>query len=300
MKKPHYFFIISVFFGWLLVTGCAQVEKIIAALETATPTLTSTLTPTITPTPTQTPLPTLTAAPSPTPIIPDMGWELLQPGLERRKVNLFDDKGQHVEHLYILRLDPTHFRFDVAYHQQPQTLEVWQAETDALIVVNGGYFRQEEEVYLPNGLTVVNGEVIGSSYDDFAGMLAVTDDGPELRWLAQAPYDSNEPLKAALQSFPLLVKPGGELGFPAEHEDNRQARRSAIGQDKKGQILLIIAAQGYFTLHQFSKYLTHSDFDLDIALNLDGGKSSGVLLANPLEKVTELTLLPIVITVHSR
>lgn len=300
MKRPHCFFIVSLFFGWLLVTGCTQIEKIITVSQIATPTFTPTLPPTVKSTSTQTLLPTVTTTPSPTPLIPDTGWELLQPGLERRKINLFDDKGQLVEYLYILRLDPSHFQFDVAYHQVPQTLDAWQAETDALIVVNGGYFRQQEEVYIPTGLTVVNGEAIGSSYDDFAGMLVVTNDGPELRWLAQTPYDPNEPLKAALQSFPLLVKPGGELGFPAEYEDNRQARRTAIGQDKKGRILLIVTTQGYFTLHQFSKYLTRSKFDLDIAINLDGGKSSGLLLANPLEKVSELTLLPIVITIYSR
>ncbi len=299
MKKPYSFFILCLILGCLLI-GCGQIEQMVAVFATATPTptLTPTLTPTPTSTPTQIPLPTFTVTPSSTPIVPDTDWELLHPGLERRIINFFDDKGKHVEHLYILRLDPNHYKFDVAYHQKPQSLEAWQAETKALIVINGGYFRQEEDTYIPNGLMVVNGTAIGSSYDAFAGMLAVTNDGPELRWLAQSPYNPNESLRAALQSFPLLVKPGGELGFPAEYEDNRQARRSAIGQDKNGRIILMVAGQGYFTLHQFSTYLTHSDFDLDIAINLDGGKSSGILLANPMEKVSELILLPIVITVN--
>jgi len=300
MKKPFCLSILYLLLGCLLITGCSYIEKMVAVLATVTPTFTPTSTPTVTPTPTQTPLPIFTATPSPSPIVPDTGWELLQPGLERRIINLFDDSGKHVEHLYTLRIDPSRYKFDVAYHQKPQTLEAWQAETNALIVINGGYFRQEKEVYIPNGLTIVKGKAIGDSYDTFAGMLAITDERPELRWLAQTPYDPNEPLRAALQSFPLLVKPGGELGFPAENEDNHQSRRSAIGQDKSGRILLMVAAQGYFTLHQFSVYLTHSDFDLDIAMNLDGGKSSGILLAKSTEKVSELILLPIVITISSR
>ena len=46
----------------------------------------------------------------------------------------------------------------------------------------------------------------------------------------------------------MLVKPGGELGFPAEREDNVAARRTVIAQDQAGRILFIVAPRGYFTL----------------------------------------------------
>lgn len=257
--------------------------------------------------PTATPIPTSTAVPSPAPTllpasapVPDTGWLLLRPGLERRSINIYNDQNQQVEALYLLRLDPNQFRLDVAYHATPQNLENWQKETNALIVVNGGYFRIENERHIPNGLTIVNGETLGSSYGPFAGMLAIRDDGVELRWLASKPYDPYEPLRAALQSFPVLVKPGGELGFPAQYEDNLKARRTVIGQDQEGRILLIIASRGHFTLHQLSVYLTGSDLHLDIAINLDGGPSSGIWLAQPREIISSQTLLPIVILVHAR
>lgn len=131
-------------------------------------------------------------------------------------------------------------------------------------------------------------------------MLAVTANGPELRWLAQQSYRPNEPLLAGLQSFPILVKPGGEIGFPAQHEDHQQSRRTVIGQDRQGRILFIVTPRGYFTLHQLSLYLANSDFDLDIAVNLDGGPSSGVLVADPSEGIVPFTPLPVIITVHPR
>ncbi len=250
------------------------------------------------------PAPLLTPAslptPTPTVVIPDTGWEQLRSGLERRTINLFSDAGEPFEHLLILRLEPDGFQFDVAYHPQPQSLEAWQEETDALIVLNGGYFRLEDGTPVPNGLTVMGGESMGSSYGDFGGMLAITEDGPKLRWLAQAPYDPNEPLLAALQSFPVLVKPGGELGFPQEAEDNRAARRTVIGMDRDGRVLLTVASVGNFTLHGLSAYLVESDLDLDIAINLDGGPSSGMLLADPVDEVSSLAPLPIVITVRQR
>lgn len=199
-----------------------------------------------------------------------------------------------------MRLDQNYFRLEVAYHETPQTLENWQAETQSLIVVNGGYFREENDKYIPNGLTIAGGETIGSSYDAFAGMLAITHNGAELRWLANKPYHPNEPLWAALQSFPVLIKPGGKLGFAKQYEDNLQARRTVIGQDYEDRIILMVADQGYFTLHQLSVYLTESDLNLDIAINLDGGPSSGILLANPHEIIPAQSLLPIVITVYVR
>ena len=251
--------------------------------------------------PTWTALPTATTAvPSLTAIVPDTGWELLRPGLERRIVNLLSEDDEHAEQLYMLRLEPGRFRFGVAYDPKLRSLDAWQAETDALLLVNGGYFRQEGDTYVPNGLTVVDGKAMGTSYGSFGGMLAVTPGGLELRWLAQAPYDPQENLLAALQSFPVLVKPGGEVGFPEQYEDGRRARRTVIGQDNSGRILFVIASRGYFTLHQLSVYLTQSDLELKLAINLDGGTSSGLLLASPAEKVPAYIPLPVVITVHPR
>jgi exopolysaccharide biosynthesis protein len=131
-------------------------------------------------------------------------------------------------------------------------------------------------------------------------MLAIKDSGAELRWLVQKPYDPYEALHAALQSFPILVQPGGRLGFGAERENNVGARRTVIGQDKQGRILFIIAPQGYFTLHQMSLYLTASDLNLDVAVNLDGGGSTGILVANPPEVISSDRVLPFVVLVYPR
>jgi exopolysaccharide biosynthesis protein len=215
-------------------------------------------------------------------------------------IRLYNEQNQHIESIYIFRLDQNLFRLDVAYHVTPQSLEDWQRETNARMVINGGFFRVENEKYIPNGLTIVNGQALGDSYEGFGGMLAIHEGLAQLRWLVQEPYDTGEQLWAALQSFPLLVKPGGELGFPAEFEDNLQARRTAIAQDREGRILFLLAPRGHFTLHQLSLFLTGSDLNLNIAINLDGGPSSGIMLAEPREVILSQSLLPIVILVYSR
>jgi uncharacterized protein YigE (DUF2233 family) len=220
----------------------------------------------------------------------------LRPGLERRQISLVGPPGSPAETLALFRLEPAHFRFGVAYAPGAAfTLAQWQSQTGALMVVNGGYFT---EANYATGLIVADGVTSGSSYGDFAGMLAVTDTGPQLRWLAQQPYDPSEPLRAAVQSFPLLVKPGGELGFP--DEDGLMSRRTVVAQDTSGRLLFILAPGGFFTLHRLSRFLTESDLALDIALNLDGGTSTGLLLVDPLEQIPSFVPLPAVITVHAQ
>ena len=255
----------------------------------------SALTPTATFTPT--PVPSLSGTIE---TLPDTGWSQLRPGLERRLIRIYNDQHVQVELVYLWRLDQKSYRLDVAFDGRPRSLETWQKETNASLVMNGGYFSIENERYSPNGLTIVNGETLGSSFDGFGGMLAIKEDWAELRWLVEEPYQVYEPLQAALQSFTMLVRPGGELGLGPEREDNIAARRTAIAQDKDGRVIFIVAPQGYFTLHQLSVYLTESDLNLDIAVNLDGGGSTGILVADPREIIPSRVLLPFVILVYPR
>jgi uncharacterized protein YigE (DUF2233 family) len=227
------------------------------------------------------------------------GWSPLQRGLERRVIQIKNDQGQLLETLHIWRLDQNDFRLDVAFSGTPKSLETWQQQTNAAMVVNGGYFSIMSEVYTADGLTVLNGKATGHSFTS-GGMVAVNEHGAQLRWLAQKPYDPGESLQAALQSFPMLVTPGGGLGFGAEREDHVSARRTVIAQDKQGRILFIVAPDGTFTLHGLSAYLSASDLDLDMALNLDGGGSTGLMTANPREIIPSKVLLPFVILVYEK
>jgi uncharacterized protein YigE (DUF2233 family) len=231
--------------------------------------------------------------------IPEPGWTLLRPGLEKRVYPIYDGANQQVESLHIWRLDQNNFRMDIAFDRSPKSLETWQSQTNALMVVNGGFYSIDNERYFPDGLIILNGQVSGRSFNR-GGMLTINDSQTELRWLAQESYNSTEPLRAALQSFPILVTPGGGLGFGPERESHATARRTVVAQDKAGRILFMVAPGGYFTLHQLSLYLTKSDLNLDTALNLDGGGSTGILVADPYEIISPTRPLPFVILVYAR
>lgn len=131
-------------------------------------------------------------------------------------------------------------------------------------------------------------------------MLAIQEHGAELRWLEAEPYQPSEQIRAALQSFPVLVRPGGQLGYGPERESGARARRTVIAQDVQGRILLMVAPLGHFTLHELSAYLTTLDLNLDLAVNLDGGGSTGILVANPRELIAPTRPIPFVILVFPR
>lgn len=251
-------------------------------------------TPTNTPTPTATPTPII--PPTPTPLPADTGWQTVQPGIEVRSLNA--TIGASVERVTVTRLDPTAVVFRVLYAPRaPALVSAWAQQTGAVLVVNGGYFTPEQIV---TGLTISNRERFGTPYGDFAGMFAVTEAGDvSVRWLRTWPYDPSEPLREAVQSFPVLVKPGGVMGFPADGDDGRPSRRTVVAQDYSGRILMLIAPRGFFSLHALATWLTESDLDVDIALNLDGGASSGLWMPN-VAQIDSLTVVPVVIAVMSR
>ncbi|HUV89478.1 MAG TPA: phosphodiester glycosidase family protein [Anaerolineae bacterium] len=277
----------------LVASGCAWSPLL------STPTPTPTPTPAPTPTPYPTPYGVLTA-PTSTPEPPDTGWQLLQPGVEVRQVLV--ETGTAVERLAIVRLDPATVRFRVHYDPVvPRTVSGWAEHLQPLLVVNGGYFTPENET---TGLLISEGRAWGTPYEEFAGMFAVSPSpaGAEVvsvRWLRDWPYDPAEPLLEGLQSFPVLVKPGGVMGFPADADDGRPARRSVVAQDLQGRILIIVAPRGYLSLHELARFLAESDLDLNVALNLDGGFSTGLWLRAGEPALAPLYSPPVVLTADS-
>ena len=273
----------------LLASGCA------VFLPSPTPTPT----PMPSPTPWPTPTPVPTAWPTPTPEPPDTGWQPLQLGLEMRQVRVETD--EVAERLTIIRLDPAVVYFRVHYDPTtPRPVSGWAEQLQSLLVVNGGYFTPENETV---GLLVSEGRVWGTPYGEFAGMLAVTPGGQvSVRWLRDRPYDPGERLKEALQSFPVLVKPDGVMGFPADADDGRPARRSVVAQDRQARILIIVAPRGTLSLHELAGFLVGSDLDLDVALNLDGGFSTGLWLGaeGATVEIDSLVPVPSVVSVDLR
>jgi uncharacterized protein YigE (DUF2233 family) len=258
----------------------------------------------LTPSPSRTAVPTTPAQlfvtrhllPTATPEPVDTGWIPIAQGIASRRLSV-DTKGGR-ERLHLVRLDPQ-FRLRVLYQPaHPRTVSQWaEVLPSALIITNAGYFTPDNQA---TGLIISDGIAKGRTHGPYAGMLAVHADGQTtLRWLQTRPYSPNEQLVQAVQSFPVLVKPGGLMGFPIDADEGQRSRRTVIAQDTSGRLILLVSPGFYFSLHELAIWLTESDLELDIAINLDGGTSTGLWIKDHESQIDSLVPVPAVIAIES-
>ncbi len=244
--------------------------------------------PTLMATATGIPPPSLTATAPPA----DTGWLLAAPGVETRRLRAAVAGRETV--ISVVRLDPRQVRFLVGYAPEaPLPLASWAERTGARVAINGGFFDPDGRSV---ALLVHDGQIEGSSYVGQGGMFAVSPEGAVwLQSLADQPFDPNVPLAQALQGWPMLVKPG--IGASYHVEDYDRARRSALGLDHGGRVVLVVASAPVFTLGEFSAWLAASELELESAVNLDGGASSGLIVQSESapERIEPFVPLPIVL-----
>jgi uncharacterized protein YigE (DUF2233 family) len=228
----------------------------------------------------------------------DSGWQAADAGVELRQLLVAPPDEREPFPVLVVRLDPARVRLRVAYDPaEPRLLSAWFAQRRPLLAVNGGFFT---ETYAATALVISDGVASGQSYQGFGGMLVVGPDEQVSLWpLRDTPYDPAVPIAQGLQSFPMLVFPGGA---PAQVEDNGQrARRTAVALDVQGRLLFVVSPTSGFTLRELAEWLA-ADLGVDRALNLDGGSSTGLFLsAGPLSaQIDSFGPLPVVILAEPR
>ena len=224
-------------------------------------------------------------------------WQQIDTALEFRRIRF--SAGDRSADFTLLRLDPQAYRIRVAYDAaDPGRISEWATALDPVALINGGYFDESNKA---TALVIFDGIIRGSSYEGFGGMVAVTPDGSfELRSLREQPYDPNEPLDQAMQSAPMLIQPGGVLS-DIDADDDR-SRRTVLARDTSGRILLIVCDWPIFTLRELAALLKESDLEIDAALNLDGGRSTGMYLNTPPMQFTidSFDRVPLVLVVERK
>lgn len=226
-------------------------------------------------------------------------WYNTAPGVSVRYEDWKDPAGDE-DTVTIVRFDLHHVNLSVAYQPaHPLLMGDWMSKEHATAIINGGYFDQQGNAV---ALVVSNGQTFGTSYNGFGGMLSVNAQGQTtLRALSQQPYNPNsEQLQQATQSAPMLIFPGGKR---AQFSANAaSSRRSAVAMDKQGHLLFISSPDTSFSLDEFADLLVSSDLSLTVALNLDGGASTGLYVNAGSQHVAidSYVPLPIVVIVREK
>jgi uncharacterized protein YigE (DUF2233 family) len=134
-------------------------------------------------------------------------------------------------------------------------------------------------------------------------MLDVTSRGTvQLRSLRDQPYDPSEGLLQATQCTPMLLENGKRTQF---NSDTKTSPRSVVALDKQGSLLFIASPGLAFTLDDMATLLASSDLNLETALNLDGGSSTGLYVNSNTTGTQGITIdsyvnLPLVIVVKEK
>lgn len=224
------------------------------------------------------------APPSPQPTV----WESLSEGFDQKKyVTEYD---AHRYETIVFRLNNMLYQWDLHYSKTPRRLQAWSDELSASLLVNGAFFT---EAYEPTGYFAVEGSVVSNSpyTQGNIGTVAISQGKLKLIESAQIIAEGAE----AFQSFPLLLS----KGLPTIEADSEKiARRTILAQNNQGQTFVILFDATPVTLHDAAQVLLGLGLELDWALNLDGGPSSGVIARGDTESATILPAaeLPIVLS----
>jgi len=196
-------------------------------------------------------------------------WTNISEGLDLKQ---FIINEQNI--ITVLKIDNNNFNWAVAQDtQEPKQVSLWQNDLNADLVFNGGYFDENNQA---TGLLIINQEQFGKLSTDgsngYTGMLLIKDGQPELRYLPEESFDQSENIDYGLQTFPTLIWNGKNV---LTKDTGQTARRTVLASSDNNKMYLIIS-ESMISLYQLADWLENSDFNLFIAINLDGGTSTGL------------------------
>lgn len=241
-------------------------------------------------------LPTLPATPTQWPTPVNQEWRTIAVGVERRDIPVHEPHFRFPASVQLVRLDPSLVKIHTHYSPDvPITIEQWQTETQAMMVINGGFFTAAKRM---DGLMVSFGFAYGRSFSE-GGMFFIRQGEASIRDLSIDPYVVGEEtdFDEAMQAYPVLVYEGR-----AAHDfnDERYNRRTAVAIDEQGRIIFMVIDQPTVSLYELSRWLPRASLDIESALNLDGGSSTGMAIETEQESllVNSKGPLPIVFGIY--
>jgi len=230
-------------------------------------------------------------------------WKEIQPGLEYKEISISTNKDEN-KNIIITKINPKKFKFTIYENKNKETaktIEEIHKENHSLLTFNGTFFTEE---FIPTGLLISNNKELHpyKKANLLNGIFSIDLDG-NIIFLEEEKPTNNPILSFAIQNGPILLDSNREIKILKD--TGKQASRTAIGLDKKNNIIVITLKQSVLnfdnsiTLYEFAKTLKESDklkdLQLHSMLNLDGGTSSGLMIDNKyypeMEKVQNVILV---------
>lgn len=212
-----------------------------------------------------------------------VAWDRLADGLEVTVWTPGEACAQ-VPPLYIMKIDPEHFRFAVYHYraeglESPLTLDDWHQRTKALALFNAGLFLDDFS-YL--GLLYKDGKPLGGKrHGQWQGLFVAEPLAPGAKKarvldLKVELFDEDKPAyQEAAQSLMLLDR----RGTPRVRQSGKAAQQTVVGETREGR-LLVIMSKGEVPLWELAVCLRDGFREISHAMAMDGGTSSDVLIGS--------------------
>jgi uncharacterized protein YigE (DUF2233 family) len=218
----------------------------------------------------------------------ELTWDRLQDGLEFVVWNPEARCEEKVPALLVLKIDPERFRFSTYYFQDegmaaPPAIQEWQHRTGASVVFNAGLFRAD---YSYLGLLRKEGRWLGAKpHPRWQGLFVAEPVGAQTRLPKARVVDlgtepalgQNLPYREAAQSIMLLDRTGN----PRVRHSGKRAHQTVVGEDQGGRILIIKTTEAV-ALWELAVCLRGGPLGIALAMAMDGGASSDVLVQDSL------------------
>lgn len=153
-----------------------------------------------------------------------------------------------------------------------------------IILINAGYF---DERFRPVGGFYINGKRIMRSKRAslLSGVVAIDHSGKLDILSKKDPVDH----PSYIQTGPFLIDPGGRVGIKSDN--GRRARRTILARNIRDHIYII--STGRLGLMQLANYLLKKYPDIERAINLDGGPSSGLWVKHENHEISVPSEVPV-------
>lgn len=214
-----------------------------------------------------------------------MAWRTLIPG------------GDELAQIVVVRIDPRRFRFRALYREgDPQSLAAWRSlEADASLIVNANFFDENQRAL---GAVVSDGVHYSAAYTDRGGLFMLRDGSPTVTSYQTPQAQIDDAVQQAVQGFPLLVDQGQPAYVSAANGERN--RRTLIAEDRRGNILIMVAPFLGPSLNDLSAWLPTTDLAIVTAVNLDGGGSTMLALPAADYVLPSFDAVPTILAVYAR
>ena len=197
-------------------------------------------------------------------------WKEIAPGVEYAVFSITVEKG--LVDIHSLRINPQKVKIRVLnspdYRQKRSTVKELAQKGGAIAVINGGFFDTEDNHL---GLLIRDGETISRYLKRDWGIFMIKNGRPAIIHSRDFVMSSN--ITQAVQVGPRLI-----AGRKIPKLKKQFSRRSAVGIDKKGNLILLVSETGILGLTELAEFMEmprrRGGLGCSYALNLDGGAST--------------------------